>query len=306
MRLLVTGATGLLGLNLCLAASKGGHIVTGLAHSRGLHNIPFELIKIDLTNSNQALKAIEAVHPDAIIHCAAIANMNTAREHPEMTMKVNGEVPGILAEAAKRLGIRFLHISTDAVFDGTKGDYVETDPTSPLSIYARTKLAGEGAVLAANQDAIIARVVFFGWSLSGSRSLSEFFFNHLKAGESIKGFTDTFFSPLYVEHLAKILLDMVASDLAGVFHVVSLEKLSKYDFGTRIAKKFGFDPELIEPIRGGEVDRGASRSLNLHLKPDKAQEALGYTFPTVDDGIDSMYQRWQEGYPDYLQNLAVI
>ncbi len=305
MRLLVTGATGLLGLNFCLAASEDGHQVTGLANSRGLQDIPFELLKIDLINTGQALNAIEAIHPDGIIHCAAIANMNTAREHPEMTMKVNGEVPGILAEKAYRLGIRFLHISTDAVFDGEKGNYVETDPTNPLSIYARTKLAGEQAVSDANPDAIIARVVFFGWSLSGSRSLSEFFFNHLKAGEPIKGFIDTFFSPLYVEDLSKILLELVSNDLTGVFHVVSPDKLSKYDFGRRIAKRFGFDPELVEPICGGEVDRGASRSLNLHLNPDKAQAALGYAFPTVDEGIDRMHQRWQEGYPDNLHNLAV-
>ena len=305
MRLLVTGATGLLGLNLCLVASKGGVDVTGTAHTRGLQNIPFEFLSFDLLDTEQVLNAIEAVHPDGIIHCAAIANMNTARDHPEMTMKVNGEAPGILAEAANRLGIRFLHISTDAVFDGSKGDYVETDPTNPLSIYARTKLAGEQAVSAAYPDAIIARVVFFGWSLSGSRSLSEFFFNHLGSGEQVKGFDDTFFSPLYVEDLAEILLDMIQTNLAGVYHLVSPDKLSKYDFGTRIARRFGYDPGLIEPVRGGKVERGASRSLNLHLKPDKAQDVLGYSFPTVDEGIDRMYQRWQEGYPDYLQNLAV-
>jgi dTDP-4-dehydrorhamnose reductase len=110
---------------------------------------------------------------------------------------------------------------------------------------------------------------------------------------------------LYVEHLAEILLDMVSSDLAGVFHVVSPEKLSKYDFGLRISKRFGFDPGLIEPFRGGEVDRGASRSLNLHLKPDKAQAALGYAFPSVNAGIDRMYLRWQEGYPEYLQSFTI-
>jgi len=304
MRLFVTGATGLLGLNLCLVASKGGVDVTGTAHTRGLQNAPFDFLSIDLLDTEQALNTIKAVQPDAIIHCAAIANMNTARENPEMTHQLNGEFPGILAGEASRAGIRFLHISTDAVFDGSKGDYVETDPTNPLSIYARTKRAGEQAVLTANPDAIIARVVFFGWSLSGTRSLSEFFFKHLKSGERVKGFTDTFFSPLYVEVLAKILLDLVSTDLAGVFHVVSPDKLSKYDFGVRIAKRFGYDPGLIEPIRSGEIDRGASRSLNLHLNPDKAQEALRYAFPTVDEGIERLYQRWQEGYPEYLQSLA--
>ena len=206
--------------------------------------------------------------------------------------------------AADRWGTRFLHISTDAVFDGRKGDYVESDSTNPLSIYACSKLAGERAVQDANPYAIIARVVFFGWSLSGLRSLSEFFFNHLRAGEPVKGFTDTYFSPLYVEDLARVLLKMVTVDLAGVYHVASSEKLSKYEFGMRIAKRFGFDPELIEPIKGSDIDRGASRSLNLHLRPDKVQAALGYALPSVDNGIDGLYQRWQEGYPNYLQSLV--
>ncbi len=304
MRLLVTGATGLLGLNLSLVASKQGHSVTGLAHSRRLQGVPFDFMSLDLLNIGDALKAIKSVRPEAIIHCAAIANMDTARNKPDMTLQLNGEIPGVLADAADRWGIRFLHISTDAVFDGQKGGYVESDPTNPLSIYACTKMAGERAVLDANQNAIIARVVFFGWSLSGSRSLSEFFYNHLKVEEPVKGFTDTFFSPLYVEDLASILVEMVETDLTGLFHVVSPEKLSKYDFGLRIATRFGFDPGLVEPVRGGDINRGASRSLNLHLRPDKVQGALGYDLPSVDEGINRLYQRWQEGYPNFLKSLA--
>ncbi len=304
MRLLVTGATGLLGLNLSLVASKQGHSVTGLAHSRRLQGVPFDFMSLDLLNIGDALKAIKSVRPEAIIHCAAIANMDTARNKPDMTLQLNGEIPGVLADAADRWGIRFLHISTDAVFDGQKGGYVESDPTNPLSIYACTKMAGERAVLDANQNAIIARVVFFGWSLSGSRSLSEFFYNHLKVEEPVKGFTDTFFSPLYVEDLASILVEMVETDLTGLFHVVSPEKLSKYDFGLRIATRFGFDPGLVEPVRGGDINRGASRSLNLHLRPDKVQDALGYDLPSVDEGINRLYQRWQEGYPNFLKSLA--
>ena len=304
MRLLVTGATGLLGLNLSLVASKQGHSVTGLAHSRRLQGVPFDFMSLDLLNIGDALKAIKSVRPEAIIHCAAIANMDTARNKPDMTLQLNGEIPGVLADAADRWGIRFLHISTDAVFDGQKGGYVESDPTNPLSIYACTKMAGERAVLDANQNAIIARVVFFGWSLSGSRSLSEFFYNHLKVEEPVKGFTDTFFSPLYVEDLASILVEMVETDLTGLFHVVSPEKLSKYDFGLRIATRFGFDPGLVEPVRGGDINRGASRSLNLHLRPDKVQDAFGYDLPSVDEGIDRLYQRWQEGYPNFLKSLA--
>ena len=95
-----------------------------------------------------------------------------------------------------------MHVSTDAVFDGQAAATTEQDTPNPLSIYARTKLDGERGVAEANPDAIIARVNLYGWSLSGRRSLAEFFFNNLSAGKRVKGFTDVYFCPLLANDLA--------------------------------------------------------------------------------------------------------
>lgn len=302
MRLLVTGASGLLGLNLSLKAVEQGHTVTGMVHSRWMEKVPFDLQQIDLLNTSEAITAIERSQPDAIIHCAALADLNAAEKSPDLAYQINSNVSGTLAEAANRWGIPFVHISTDAVFDGQKGSYVETDPTHPLSVYAQSKLAGETAVQDAYPDALIARVVFYGWSLSGQRSLSEFFFNHLQAGQPVKGFTDTLFCPLYVEDLAGILLAMLSKSLTGLFHVVSPEHLSKYDFGRRLASQFSLDASLIEPVRMADLKRDAPRSLNLTLNPGKAQSALGSDLPRVDAGLTAFHQRWLEGYPAQLQS----
>lgn len=301
MRLLVTGASGLLGLNLSLVAARQGRVVTGLVHSRSLQGVPFEVRQVNLLELDRALAAIEASQPEAIIHCAAIASINAAEQQPELTQKLNAEVPGKLAAAAKMWGLPFVHISSDAVYDGEKGDYRETDQTNPLSVYARSKLAGEQAVRTANPDAIIARTVFYGWSLSGRRSLAEFFFNQLSAGKSMKGFKDTVFCPLYVEDLAQALLEMLDRGLTGVYNVVAPEHLSKYEFGVRIARRFGLDPDLIVPVRAKDENRLAPRSLNLSLKTDKLQAALGYELPGVDAGLERFYDRWVEGYPLVLQ-----
>lgn len=305
MHLLITGATGLLGLNLSLLAVDQGHRVTGLSRSSDLSVRPFCLEHVDLVETESALRMIADIEPHAIIHCAAIANLNAAEESPALAKRINGEVPGELARFAAQNGIPFMHISTDAVFDGREGGYTELDTPNPLSIYARTKLAGEIAVREANPDACIARVVFYGWSLSGKRSLSEFFFNELKAGKSVNGFTDTFFCPLYVEDLAWILLEMLHDGLSGLYHVVSPERLSKYKFGVKIARIFGFDADLIEPVQMKAVNRMAARSLNLTLSPAKLEGALGHPLPGVDSGIERLYRRWQDGYPEYLQNLSV-
>lgn len=305
MRLLVTGASGLLGLNLCLVASKHGSEVVGLVHSHPLQGVPFSIRQVDLLNTQQALVDMRGLEPDAIIHCAAMADLNLAERNPDLAYRLNGDVPGILAGAAGEWGIPFVHISTDAVFDGSKGHYVETDTPNPLSVYAKSKLVGERAVLKANQDALVLRVVFFGWSLSGKRSLSEFFFSNLQAGQSIKGFSDTFFCPLYVEDLAEVLLEMLRLELKGIYHVVSRECISKYDFGVRIASKFGFNPELIQPVRMSELKRDAPRSHNLTLNPAKAQNAMGHALPSIDEGIDRLYKSWMDGYPHKIQKFLM-
>ena len=305
MHLLITGATGLLGLNLSLLAVHQGHRVTGLSKMRGLHGQPFRLCQVDLAEKEPALQEIAALEPDAILHCAALADLNAAEAHPELAERINSEVPGELAAFAARQGIPFLHVSTDAVFDGLKGSYDEADTPHPLSVYAHTKLAGEVAVQDANPDACIARVVFYGWSLSGERSLSEFFFNALWAGNPIKGFTDAHFSPLYVEDLAWTLLEMLDEGLSGLYHAVSPETLSKYDFGVKIARVFGLDASLIAPVRMQDLQRGAPRSLNLSLDPSRLEAALSTSLPGVDAGIGRLYRRWVDGYPEYLQHLAV-
>jgi dTDP-4-dehydrorhamnose reductase len=300
----VTGASGLLGLNLSLVAAAQGHRVTGQVHSHKLRNVPFDVQQIDLQNTDQALSAFQETRPEAIIHCAALANIDQAESSPELALHLNGEVPGILAAAAHRWGIPFIHISTDAVFDGTQSSYSETDSVNPLSEYARSKLVGEQAVQAAYPGAVIARVVFFGWSLSGRRSLSEFFYHKLLAGESLSGFTDAQFCPLYAEDLARLLLEILAADLGGLYHVVSPQHLSKYAFGVRIARRFGFNPDLIQPTRMMDLERRAPRALNLVLKPDKLENALGHSLPSIEEGVDRFYQRWEEEYPQRIQSLA--
>ena len=304
MRLLITGASGLLGLNLSLLAQNLGYDVMGFVHSHPLQSAPFDVRRVNLLDTQAALSAMDDSQPDAIIHCAALANLGEAERLPSLAHALNVDVPGMIAEAAFDRGIPLIHISTDAVFDGSKGDYIETDPPNPLSVYARTKLAGERIVQEKNPDALIARVVFFGWSLSGKRSLSEFFYNHLKDDQSVKGFIDTFFSPLYVEDLGEILLDVLEKGLHGNYHVVSSESLSKYDFGVRIAKRFGFDPGLIEPVKMNDIRREAPRSLNLTLKPDKLQTNLGYNLPTIEGGIDRFYERWVQGYHRKIQAFS--
>jgi dTDP-4-dehydrorhamnose reductase len=305
MRILVTGASGLLGLNLSLRMT-GTHAIVGVDRSK-LAGTPFDLVQADLLEAGTCSRLLDEVHPDAIIHTAANANVDACESDPVGARLLNAEFPGQLAELCARRGVRLVHISTDAVFDGTKdGIYVEDDVPNPLSVYARTKLDGERNVLSVNPDAIVVRVNFFGWSLSGTRSLAEFFYNNLSAGQQANGFTDIWFCPMFVDDLADTLVRMLEQSLLGLYHVVGSEALTKYDFGTRIAHQFGFDLGLVIPKSVEESGLSARRSHNLRLSIHKLSTNLGLEIPGVSTGIEKFYTQAQQGYPQKMRSYAHV
>jgi dTDP-4-dehydrorhamnose reductase len=303
MRILVTGASGLLGLNLALEAAKG-HDVVGTVNSQLLHCEDFKVIQTDLLAPSAVEHLLDDIQPDWVIHCAALANVDACEADPALAQKLNTELPGKLASYVARGGARLLHVSTDAVFDGQLGDYREEDLPNPLSTYAKTKLAGEMAVSSANPEALIARVNLFGWSASGKRSLAEFFFNNLSIGNKVQGFTDVYFCPLLANDLAHIMLAMLSQALCGVYHVVSPCCLSKFEFGVKIAEQFGLNRDLIEPSSVEEACLPAQRSPNLTLRTDKLHTDLGNTLPDVHSGIEYLFQLYKQGYPERIRSLA--
>jgi dTDP-4-dehydrorhamnose reductase len=302
-RILITGASGLLGLNLALQTSHQ-HEVVGVVYRNHLVGAPFEQMSADLGSPEEVLRVLAFSRPDWIIHCAAMANLEECEKTPTRAARMNAWLTGFLAEQAGFLGARFLHISTDAVFDGERGNYREEDAPNPLSTYARTKLEGEQAALGGNPQALVARVNFYGWSLRGQRSLAEFFYNALSAGQVVRGFTDIFFCPLQVNDLADLLLAMLESGLSGLYHTVSSESISKYAFGVAIAERFGLDAGLISPTSWRDGGLTARRSPNLTLNTEKLAAALGQLTPGINPGIERFYQQHQAGYPQQIQQLG--
>jgi dTDP-4-dehydrorhamnose reductase len=305
MKLLVTGASGLLGLNLALQAADG-HAVTAVDRGR-LADTPFKLLQADLLDDGAPDAALEAVAPDWVVHCAALADLDACEANPDLARRMNVDVAGTLAAACARRGIRLLHISTDAVFDGQRdGFYTEADEPAPLGVYAQTKLDGERAVQRANPEAIIARVNFYGWSLSGKRSLAEFFLNNLLNDKSMSGFTDVMFCPMLVNDLTQVLLEMMERGLQGLYHAVGPQAMSKYQFGVEIARKFGLRESGISPKSILSSSLTARRSHNLSLSVHKLSTALGRPLPAFSTGLDRFYEQYQQGYPQKVQSYQQV
>ena len=304
MRILVSGASGLLGLNFCLRFSSD-HVIVGIVHSHLLKDLPFMVHSEDLSEEKNARTLIERYKPDLFIHCAALADLESCEKDPQKARLMNAELPGWLAEECARHSVKLIHLSTDAVFDGTKqGKYLETDDPNPLSTYAKTKLTGEQIVQQIDASVFIARVNFYGYSISRKRSLAETFLNTLQNGKRMFGFTDVQFSPLYVIDLAEILMKSAGKDLHGIYHVTSPQSQNKYDFGIAIARKWGFDEQLISPLSVLDADfLTAPRSQNLVLDPGKVEKALGDHLPSQQDGLDHLYKDFQEGYAQRIYDL---
>jgi dTDP-4-dehydrorhamnose reductase len=300
MKLLITGASGLLGINLALEAMRE-HEVYGVDRGK-LKSPPFPVSKANFFDRDAFVPALDAVQPDWVINCAALANLDECEKHPDQAKILNTDLPRELAAACAMRNTKFIHLSTDAVFDGTnEGAYTEADEPNPQGVYSQTKLEGERAVQEANPQAIIARVNFFGWSLSGYRSLGEFFVNNLSKGNTVNGFTDVIFCPMWVNHLAQTLVAMLQKDLHGLYHVVGAQPMNKYQFGVEVARKFGLRESLISPQSVERSSLTAKRSHNLWLSVHKLSTDLGCPLPEFSTGLDGFYTQFQQGYPQKIR-----
>lgn len=303
MKLLITGVSGLLGINLA-QETMTEHDIVGVDRGK-LTNAPFKIVKANILDSGVVDSILDTVRPDWLINCAALADLEACEDNPVLARHLNTDLPAQMAKACKARDIPFVHISTDAVFDGKQNSfYKEEDETNPLGIYSQTKLDGERAVLAENSNTIVARVNFYGWSLTGRRSLAEFFFHNLTNNKSMSGFTDVKFCPMLVNDTARILIKMLGKGLSGTYHLVGPQAMSKYQFGVEIARRFKLRDGEISPKSINTSSLNARRSNNLCLSTNKLSTDLGESLPEFSTGLDEFYTQYQQGYPQKIRSYT--
>jgi dTDP-4-dehydrorhamnose reductase len=301
MKLLITGASGLLGINLAMEAMRE-HEVIGVDRGR-LRSAPFPVLRTNFFNRNAFDSSLDETGADWVINCAALASLEECEKHPGQARILNTDLPRELAKACAKRNVKFIHLSTDAVFDGEKPDpYTEDDVPNPLGVYSQTKLDGEQAVFSEYPEAIVARVNMYGWSLTNRRSLGEFFVNNLSEGKNVNGFTDVIFCPMLVNVTARLLLEMLQKNLSGLYHVVGRQAMNKYQFGLEIARTFGLRESLISPQSVEGSGLTAKRSHNLWLSTHKLSTDLGHDIPSFSTGLAEFYTQFQQGYPQKIRS----
>jgi dTDP-4-dehydrorhamnose reductase len=222
MKVLVTGAGGMLGRDVVLAAGNAGHDVVAYGH-----------VELDI-GSPEALSAkVELERPDVVINCAAWTDVDGAEDAEEAAMATNGEGAGNVAAAAAELGASVVYVSSDYVFDGAKGaPYVESDQPAPLSAYARTKLAGEEATAAANKRHFVVRSAWL-FGIGGSNFVETMLRLAADHGEVLV-VRDQIGSPTYTWHLAYGIVRLIEGVEFGIHHMAAAGACSWYEFAREI------------------------------------------------------------------------
>ena len=299
---LITGASGLLGANLVLAAMNTRDVIA-VCHEHPIHLPNHVVVEVDLSIENNVRELFRTTSPDWVIHCAAATDVDRCQEDPGWAVSLNRDMAGYVAEAARDCHARLIHISTDAVFDGAAAPYAEDDLADPINVYGKTKLEGERIVSELNADAAIIRCNIFGWNARAKHNLAEWFIDHLERDEVCPGFTDVLVSPILVNDLGDVLFQIIDRGLSGIFHVSSKSCLSKYEFGVSLARAFGLDENLIQPVLSDQVALKAPRPKDLCLKTQKIEGEIDGRLPNVDECILAFHNLSEIGYVERLKDL---
>ncbi len=282
-RILITGGSGLLAVNWALKRRKHDKIHLGLHH----RNVKIDEVETALIDFNDPIKLealIYDIEPNVIIHTAAMTNVDSCETDPQQAFNINRDAAEFIAKIAHNHNIEFVHISTDHLFDGLTAMLDETALPNPINNYGKSKFEGEQAVINACPDALILRVNFFGWGPPYRQAFSDWIINSLRSGEPITLYDNVFFTPFYIGVIIDACHDLIAQHAKGIYHLTSSNRLSKYEFGIKLADVFGLDKDL---IAHGEyiVGTGTPRPLDMSLDNSKALQKLSLEHMPIDASI---------------------
>jgi dTDP-4-dehydrorhamnose reductase len=278
VRVLITGAGGMLGRDVARAARERGDDVEALDRSQ-----------LDIADRAAVARTIRESEPDAVINCAAWTDVDGAEAEEAQATAINGPGAGNVAREAVAAGVRLVHVSSDYVFDGQgRAPYVESDPVGPLSAYGRSKLAGEQAVVEAGGDHVIARSSWL-FGVNGKNFVETM----LRVGaerDEVRVVNDQIGCPTYTGHLATALLELASSDTQGIHHAAAGGGCSWHGFAVEIFAQAGLEV-TVTPWTTAELGRPA---------PRPAYSVLG---TAREDGVQ--LPEWREGLAAYLAEREV-
>lgn len=248
---------------------------------------------VDIQKIQSIEKLIKKHDPDIIINCAAITNIEKTENDTQKLFLVNAQGPGNIAKIAKKYSKKFIHISTDSVFDGNKKKYNELDLPNPLNEYSKSKFQGEQLVLENNSNSIIVRTNFYGYDENG-KFLFNWIINQLNNKKSIIGFEDIIFNPLEINNLSELLLELCLIEFKGIIHLAGDEIFSKFDFIEKIALSLNLDRKLVIRGNSDQIKLIAKRPKNTTLDNSISKKILSTKIKKLNEILSENYDEYKK------------
>jgi dTDP-4-dehydrorhamnose reductase len=289
-KILITGSNGLLGQKIVKRCLK--HNIPFLATSKGENRNPecpaTHFRSLDITDQKAVSELVEDYCPTAIIHTAAMTNVDQCETDPVGCELINVSATRYLFDAAKSCQAHFELVSTDFVFDGQNGPYAETEPVNPLSVYARSKVSAEQILMNDSYEnwSISRTIIVYGTGHGLSRSnMVLWALDALPKNQEMKLVNDQFRAPTWADDLAYGCVEIVLREQTGIFHLSGPETLSVDNIVRRIATTIGiFDPN-ITVISSDTLNQAAKRPPRTGFVLDKARKLLDYHPKTLEETI---------------------
>ncbi|MCP3805442.1 SDR family oxidoreductase [Allokutzneria sp. A3M-2-11 16] len=270
-RVLITGASGLLGTAVRQRLEAVGHTVIPCHHNK---NSAGE--RLDITSADSVSEVFGRAEPELVVHCAAIPDVARCEKEPERARLVNVIGTELVTEHATRIGARVLHVSTDWVFAGDgEGDYRETDSPDPAQEYGRSKLAAERAAAKAPSTLIVRVPLLYGLSAEPRPTWPAQVLAKLGRGEELRTDDEEIRQPALVDDVARCFAELISLGAKGIVHIAPAEKHTKLAWSRLLAEAVGADPGL---IRVAPRPEWPNRPLRATLRTDRLAE-LGVTPP---------------------------
>lgn len=288
MKLLVTGSNGFVAGSI-IAQCNPQWDVHGISRSaENISNSQYTHHQLDLMDKTGLAALMQTLRPDAVIHTAAMANIDFCEQHPDLAFKVNEGITTYLAELCNSTGSKLIFCSTDTVFDGTKGNYTETDIPHAVNVYAATKIKAEQAVVAASGKNVVARLsLVMGLPVMGKgNSFLADMINRFNNGESIKFPENEIRTPIDVITLGAALIELADNSFNGIIHLAGNTVINRYAMAKKIAATLGFAEDFVIPTNSNALPGRAPRPNNASLDNTKATQLLSTPMRSLAEALE--------------------
>jgi dTDP-4-dehydrorhamnose reductase len=294
MKVLVTGANGLLGQELThLLVQKNYEVIAtskGPSRLRMPANSSLTYYDLDITDGLASSKILTEQKPDIVIHAAAMTQVDECELNKIDCYNINVTATRFLIEAAKEINAKLIYVSTDFIFDGLSGPYKEDDEPKPLNYYGSTKLSAETEVIESGLNwSIVRTVLVIGNAQSARSNIITWVKSKLEKGEKIKVVDDQFRTPTFTEDLAKGIVLIIEKNASGIFHISGKDLLTPYQIALKTAEHFQLDNSLIEKADATSFSQPALRPPRTGFYVDKARNEIGYEPLSFDEGLKKFF-----------------